>query len=82
MKYTNYFKSTIKLNGVPKLNPDQFARLMNICCLETDVHTLEELNMNSQSIFLTIGRKKDKIEKLTKGRTPELLLLEMLKLSM
>ncbi len=50
MKYSKYFKGILHNDGVPPLNPKEWARMMNIASIEYAITRLEkvkEMNQNS-----------------------------------
>ena len=81
MKYTSHFSNVIRAEGAPHLNQHQLQRFMNIVFLESSIKTLEELEMNSQRIFMKINKRKDRLSHITKSLSPKELLMEMVRLS-
>ena len=54
MKYTKYFSGVLRNQGVPNLNADQFAKLMNIVSLESRMQELldiKESNKNREDYY-------------------------------
>jgi len=49
MKYTKYFSGVLRNQGVPNLNIEQYARLMNIVFLEVRLQELLEIKESIQN---------------------------------
>ena len=81
MKYTQHFKKMKIEKGIPHLNHDQHSRYFNIVAIEYHIDQLEKMEINSLSVFNSIHRHKETLERITKGLEPELLLLELVELS-
>ena len=83
MKYTKYFSGVLKNQGVPNLNAEQFAKLMNIVSLESRMQELldiKESNKNMQDFYkydVRIKRLSAKIEALTASEPPNALMQYM-----
>lgn len=87
MKYTKYFSGVLKNQGVPNLDPSQYARLMNIIHLEGVVHGVEKAKSSGFSTSSTHQydmvkfSQESKLTELTGNLQPQNLLDEMLKMS-
>lgn len=83
MKYTKYFSGVLKNQGVPILNVEQFAKLMNIVSLESRMQELldiKESNKNREEYYkydVRIKRLSAKIEALTSSIAPSELMQRM-----
>ncbi|MFD0836695.1 hypothetical protein ACFQ0I_13030 [Mariniflexile aquimaris] len=83
MKYTKYFSGVLRNQGVPNLNVEQFAKLMNIVSLESRMQELldiKESNKNREEYYkydVRIKRLQSKILKLTLGEDPNIVLRKM-----
>ena len=83
MKYTKYFSGVLRNQGVPNLNVEQYARLMNIVSLEgrlQELLDLKETIINREAYYkydVRIKRLSAKIESLTAGGPPNALMQHM-----
>lgn len=78
--YSNYFSNTVKSQGVPHLNADQFIRYQNIIALEYFILLIKKIGV-SHSLFGHISKAERNLDRLTKKLPPEELLSEMVELS-
>ncbi len=75
MKYSEHFGLMVKNFGVPKLNKEQFQRMMNIIFIEG----LIVGNYDAGSRYLEEGyRNRKALNKLTNRKTPEKLYQELI----
>ena len=81
LKYSKYFGMIIRANGAPHLNRHQLQRMMNIVVAESRIDAIHSLKITSTTVFQKINSNRSKIEKLTKGLSPENLFREMIELS-
>ena len=85
MRYTNYFSSTVKEQGPPHLNPDQFRRMMNIVFLEGIIAGMEKIkNKDKTQVFkydMLIFKQNQLLTKLTGNLRPNQLIREMYQMS-
>ena len=71
MKYTKYFSGVLRNQGVPNLNVEQYARLMNIVSLEGRLQELLDIKdtiQNREDYYkydVRINRITNKIKALT-----------------
>jgi hypothetical protein len=83
MKYTKYFSGVLRNQGVPNLNVEQYARLMNIVSLEgrmQELLDLKETITNREEYYkydVRIKRLLAKIEALTASESPNALMQHM-----
>jgi hypothetical protein len=83
MKYTKYFSGVLRNQGVPNLNVEQYARLMNIVSLEGRMQELldiKETITNREEYYkydVRIKRLAAKIEALTASEPPNALMQHM-----
>ena len=83
MKYTKYFSGVLRNQGVPNLNVEQYARLMNIVSLEgrmQELLDLKETITNREEYYkydVRIKRLLAKIEALTANEPPNALMQHM-----
>jgi hypothetical protein len=83
MKFTKYFASVIKSNGVPHLNVDEYQKLFNIITLETRLNELQQLKDNERnhnrnySLGTRIFNLEQKLNRLTMENSPANLLKYM-----
>ena len=83
MKYTKYFSGVLRNQGVPNLNVEQYARLMNIVSLEGRMQELLDIKesiTNREAYYkydVRIKRLSAKIEALTASRNPNELMQHM-----
>ena len=83
MKYTKYFSGVLRNQGVPNLNVEQYARLMNIVSLEgrmQELLDLKETITNREAYYkydVRIKRLSAKIEALTASEAPNALMQHM-----
>lgn len=84
MKYTKYYSGVLRNLGVPMLNVEQYARLMNIVSLEGRLQELIELK---ESINIPTERYKydyrikkltHKISQVALELNPEILMKDMI----
>ena len=86
MKYCKYFKGVLHNDGLPQLNPKEWARMMNIGALEygiTRLQKVKEMNQNSPEPYkydLMIQKEKELLSGLTQDLAPDLI-REMIELS-
>ena len=84
MKYTKYFSGVLRNQGVPNLNADQFAKLMNIVSLESRMQELldiKESNKNREDYYkydMRINRITNKTKELTLEVLPKELMQNMI----
>ena len=83
MKYTKYFSGVLRNQGVPNLNVEQYARLMNIVSLEGRLQELidirETLNRDEYYKYdVRINRITNKIKELSLEALPEELMQNMI----
>lgn len=78
--YSKYFSVTVKTQGVPNINADQFIRYQNIIALEYFITQIKKIGV-SHSLFKQINAAEQKLQKLTKNLEPEKLLMEMIEIS-
>lgn len=84
MKYTKYFSGVLRNQGVPNLDVEQYAMLMNIVSLEGRLQELLDLKdglkgPNDHYKFdVRIHRLIKKIKDLTSDNSPEDVLQKML----
>ena len=83
MKYTKYFSGVLRNQGVPNLNVEQYARLMNIVSLEGRLQELldikETLNRDEYYKYdVRINRITNKIKTLTLDVLPKELMQNMI----
>ena len=84
MKYTKYFSGVLRNQGVPNLNVEQYARLMNIVSLEGRLQELLDIKdsiQNSEEYYkydVRINRITNKIKELTLDVLPQELMQNMI----
>ena len=84
MKYTKYFSGVLRNQGVPNLSVEQYARLINIVCLEGRLHELLDIKETIQSreeyykYDVRINRITNKIKELTLDVLPQELMQNMI----
>jgi len=84
MKYTKYFSGVLRNQGVPNLNVEQYARLMNIVSLEGRLQELldiKETITNREEYYkydVRINRITNKIKELTLDVLPKELMQNMI----
>ena len=84
MKYTKYFTGVLRNQGVPNLNAEQYARLMNIVSLEGRLQELldiKETIPNREEYYkydVRINRITNKIKELTLDVLPKELMQNMI----
>ena len=77
MKYTKYFSGVLRNQGVPNLNVEQYARLMNIVSLEGRLQELldiKETIQNREEYYkydVRINRITNKIKEVTLDVLPK-----------
>ncbi len=81
MKYTRYFSTILKTQGVPNLNLEQYARLMNIVSLEGRLQELLDMRKhdNTFKYDVRISRLEKQLAKLTINNFPNHVLNDMWK---
>ena len=84
MKYTKYFSGVLRNQGVPNLNVEQYAKLMNIVSLESRLQELldiKETIQNREEYYkydVRINRITNKIKELSLEALPEELMQNMI----
>jgi len=84
MKYTKYFSGVLRNQGVPNLNVEQYARLMNIVSLEGRLQELldiKETITNREEYYkydVRINRITNKIKEVTLDVLPKELMQNMI----
>jgi len=84
MKYTKYFSGVLRNQGVPNLNVEQYAKLMNIVSLESRLQELldiKETIQNREEYYkydVRINRITNKIKTLTLDVLPKELMQNMI----
>jgi len=84
MRYTKYFTGVLKNQGVPNLNVEQYARLMNIVSLEGGLQRLQDLKASILSqeekykYDIRIYRISNKLKGLTLDVLPKELMQNMI----
>jgi len=84
MKYTKYYSGILRNQGVPNLNVEQYARLMNIISLEGRLQELldiKETLQNREEYYkydVRINRITNKIKELTLDVLPQELMQNMI----
>ena len=83
MKYTKYFSGVLRNHGVPNLNVEQYARLMNIVSLESRLQELLDIKetLNREEYYkydVRINRITNKIKELTLDVLPKELMQNMI----
>ncbi|MCF7559415.1 hypothetical protein L3X39_02110 [Sabulilitoribacter multivorans] len=84
MKYTKYFSGVLRNQGVPNLNVEQYARIMNIVSLEGRLQELLDLKatiLNREEYYkydLRINRITNKIKELSLNALPKELMQIMI----
>jgi len=84
MKYTKYFSGVLRNQGVPNLNVEQYAKLMNIVSLEGRLQELldiKETIQNREEYYkydVRINRITNKIKELTLDVLPKELMQNMI----
>ena len=83
MKYTKYFSGVLRNQGVPNLNVEQYARLMNIVSLEGRLQELLDIKetLNREEYYkydVRINRITNKIKELTLDVLPQELMQNMI----
>ncbi|MGJ8594088.1 MAG: hypothetical protein ACSHXF_16175 [Aquaticitalea sp.] len=84
MKFTTYYSSLIKANGVPHLNVKQHAHLMNIIVLEARITQLQSLKCEGESLAnknRTLFDLENKLKYLTHKEAPEMVMRGMIEQS-
>jgi len=79
MNYTHFISTTFKHNGVPNLSNESFGLLMNIVHVEGKITAFEKLKKREQShkYNIDIKNSEDQLKKLTKGLTPQQLIIKL-----
>lgn len=79
MNYTHYISTTFKHNGVPNLTNESFGLLMNIVHIEGKITALERLKKKEKNhrYNIDIQRCVDQLKTLTKGLTPQQLIIKL-----
>jgi len=84
MKYTKYFSGVLRNQGVPNLNVEQYARLMNIVSLEGRLQELldiKETITNREEYYkydVRINRITNKIKEISLDILPRELMQNMI----
>ena len=84
MKYTKYFSGVLRNQGVPNLNVEQYAKLMNIVSLEGRLQELldiKETIQNREEYYkydVRINRITNKIKEVTQDVLPKELMQNMI----
>ena len=83
MKYTKYFSGVLRNQGVPNLNVEQYAKLMNIVSLEGRLQELldikETLNRDEYYKYdVRINKITNKIKEVTQDVLPKELMQNMI----
>ena len=84
MKYTKYFCGVLRNQGVPNLNVEQYAKLMNIVSLEGRLQELldiKETIQNREEYYkydVRINRITNKIKEVTLDVLPKELMQNMI----
>ena len=84
MKYTKYFSGVLRNQGVPNLNVEQYAKLMNIVSLEGRLQELldiKETILNREEYYkydVRINRITNKIKEVTLDVLPKELMQNMI----
>jgi len=83
MKYTKYFSGVLRNQGVPNLNVEQYAKLMNIVSLEGRLQELLDVKetLNREEYYkydVRINRISNKIKELTLDVLPKELMQNMI----
>ena len=84
MKYTKYFSGVLRNQGVPNLNVEQYARLMNIVSLEGRLQELLDIKAtipNREEYYkydVRINRITNKIKEATLDVLPKELMQNMI----
>ena len=83
MKYTKYFSGVTRNQGVPNLNVEQYAKLMNIVSLEGRLQELLDIKetLNREEYYkydVRINRITNKIKELTLDALPKELMQNMI----
>lgn len=80
MKFTSYYSSLIKAQGIPHLSIEAHSRLMNIVFIEGAIHHLSQIKSEGDS-KVNIGKKEYKLYaqlyNITKKLSPKELIQEM-----
>ena len=83
MRYTKYFSGVLRNQGVPNLNVEQYARLMNIVSLEGRLQELLDIKetLNREEFYkydVRINRITNKIKEVTLDVLPKELMQNMI----
>ena len=83
MKYTKYYSGILRNQGVPNLNVEQYARLMNIVSLEGRLQELLDIKetLNREEYYkydVRINRIINKIKEVTLDVLPKELMQNMI----
>ena len=83
MKYTKYFSGVLRNQGVPNLNVEQYARLMNIVSLEGRLQELLDIKetLNREEYYkydVRINKITNKIKEVTQDVLPKELMQNMI----
>ena len=83
MKYTKYFSGVLRNQGVPNLNVEQYAKLMNIVSLEGRLQELLDIKetLNREEYYkydVRINRITNKIKEVTLDVLPKELMQNMI----
>ena len=83
MRYTKYFSGVLKNQGIPHLNVEQYARLMNIVSLEGRLAELNDIKKSiknpdeSYKYDVRIYKISNKIKGLTSDEYPKDVMQDM-----
>ena len=80
MKYTRYFSGILKHHGIPNLNVEQYARLMNIVSLEGRLQELLRLKEkeNTYKYDIRMHHLEKQLTGLTSSGYPKHVLNDMI----
>lgn len=84
MKFTSYYSTVVKTQGIPHLGVKQHQQLMNILHVEAGMYQLELLKCEGQSMANkngTLLKLKYKLQDLTQNQSPEQILQAMVEQS-
>jgi|TARA_R100000479_G_scaffold174871_1_gene124280 hypothetical protein len=81
MKYTYYFSDRIRNDGVPKLNQEQFRRMMNIVFVEGMLTAFSQPSVDRIDLMHKRYRDIKSLNELTNRLRPEILYDQMKRLS-
>ncbi|WP_026754753.1 hypothetical protein [Sediminibacter sp. Hel_I_10] len=84
MKFTRYFSATIKNNGIPQINTNEYSKLFNIITLESRIDELYRLkdketnNGRKYKLKIRIFELKETLHWLTMENSPKNIMKYML----